>query len=104
MQSIQIALQIALDPGDAIIVPSPAWPNIVAAAGLRQAQVREIAMPFVDGRFTLDMNAIEEAARQPGTRLSSSIRPPTRPAGWPIWQRSRRCTIWPSARSVDHCR
>lgn len=81
MQSIQIALQIALDPGDTIIVPSPAWPNIVAAAGLRQAHVREIAMPFVDGRFTLDMTAIEEAARQPGTR-AIFINSPSNPTGW----------------------
>jgi aspartate/methionine/tyrosine aminotransferase len=98
MQSIQIALQIALDPGDdTIIVPSPAWPNIVAAAGLRQAHVREIAMPFVDGRFTLDMTAIEEAARQPGTR-AIFINSPSNPTGWVAdLERSRRCTIWPSA-------
>jgi aspartate/methionine/tyrosine aminotransferase len=88
MQSIQIALQIALDPGDAIIVPSPAWPNIVAAAGLRQAMVLEVAMPFVDGRFTLDMNGHRRGRQKsPKRARSSSIHPPTRLAGLPIWQR-----------------
>lgn len=81
MQSIQIALQIALDPGDAIIVPSPAWPNIVAASGLRGAEVLEIAMPFVDGRFTLDMAAIEEAAKDAKTR-AIFINSPANPTGW----------------------
>lgn len=81
MQSIQIALQIALDPGDGIIVPSPAWPNIVAAAGLRRASVHEVEMPFVDGRFTLDMNAIEEAAKDPTTR-AIFINSPSNPTGW----------------------
>lgn len=81
MQSIQLALQIALDPGDAIIVPSPSWPNIVAAAGVRQADVREIAMPFVDGRFVLDMPAIEAAAQDPKTR-AIFINSPSNPTGW----------------------
>ncbi|MFK7792167.1 MAG: pyridoxal phosphate-dependent aminotransferase [Devosiaceae bacterium] len=81
MQSIQIALQIALDPGDSIIVPSPAWPNIVAASGLRGANVREIAMPFVDGRFTLDMDAIEAAAQDPKAR-AIFINSPSNPTGW----------------------
>jgi aspartate/methionine/tyrosine aminotransferase len=81
MQSIQIALQIALDPGDGIIVPSPAWPNIVAASGLRRAQVRDIPMPFIDGRFTLDMEAIERVAAEPKTR-AIFINTPSNPTGW----------------------
>jgi aspartate/methionine/tyrosine aminotransferase len=81
MQSIQIALQIALDPGDGIIVPSPAWPNIVAASGIRQANVHEIPMLFVDGRFTLNMQAIEEQAKDPKTR-AIFINSPSNPTGW----------------------
>lgn len=81
MQAIQIALQLALDPGDNIIVPSPAWPNIVAAAGVRQTNVLDIAMRFVDGHFVLDMQAIEDAARDPKTR-AIFINSPANPTGW----------------------
>ena len=81
MQAIQIALQLVLDPGDNIIVPSPAWPNIVAASGIRQANVIDSAMPFVDGRFVLDMQAIEEAARDSKTR-AIFINSPSNPTGW----------------------
>lgn len=81
MQAIRLAVQIALDPGQRIIVPSPAWPNIVATANLQGAEVSEIAMPFVDGRFQLDLNAIEEAAKDPKTR-AIFINSPSNPTGW----------------------
>ena len=81
MQSIQIALDLVLDPGDAIIIPSPAWPNIVTASGVRGARVLEIAMPYADGRFSLDLEAIEAAARQHGTR-AIFVNSPSNPTGW----------------------
>ena len=81
MQAIQIALDLTLDPGDALIVPSPAWPNIVTAAGVRGARVLEIPMPYERGRFTLDFEAIEAAARQPGTR-AIFVNSPSNPTGW----------------------
>lgn len=81
MQAIRIAVQIAVDPGETIIVPSPAWPNIVATANLQGANVVEISMPFVGGRFTLDLNAIEDAAKDPKTR-AIFINSPSNPTGW----------------------
>ena len=81
MQSIQIALNIALDPGDSLLVPSPAWPNIVAAAGVRGALVHEVPMPFVDGRFTLDLEAMERAAVETKAR-AIFINTPANPTGW----------------------
>jgi aspartate/methionine/tyrosine aminotransferase len=81
MQSIQLALQLTLDPGDAIIIPSPAWPNIVTASGVRGARVIEVAMPFEDGRFSLDMEALAQAAREPRTR-AIFINSPSNPTGW----------------------
>lgn len=81
MQAIRLAVQMAVDPGQTIIVPSPAWPNIVATAGLQGANVFEIDMPFVDGRFTLDLNAIEDAAKDPKTR-AIFVNSPSNPTGW----------------------
>ncbi len=81
MQAIQIALQIAVDPGQSIIVPSPAWPNIVAASGVRGVKVHEVIMPFVDGRFTLDLDAIEAHAAEPNCR-AIFVNTPANPTGW----------------------
>lgn len=81
MHAIKIALDIALDPGDGLIVPSPAWPNIVAAAGVRGATVHEVPMPFVDGRFTLDLEAMEAAAKRPRAR-AIFLNTPSNPTGW----------------------
>ena len=81
MQAIQLALQLVLDPDDAIIVPSPAWPNIVAASGVRKARVVEVPMPFQEGRFTLDFAAIEAAAKDPKTR-AIFVNTPSNPTGW----------------------
>ncbi|MEM1286976.1 MAG: pyridoxal phosphate-dependent aminotransferase [Pseudomonadota bacterium] len=81
MQAIQIAVDFTLDPGDKIIVPSPAWPNIVASAGVRGAQPVEIPMPFHDGRFSLDLAAIEKAASEPAAK-AIFINTPSNPTGW----------------------
>ncbi|MBV6656562.1 MAG: pyridoxal phosphate-dependent aminotransferase [Devosiaceae bacterium] len=81
MQAIQVAVGLVLDPGDQIIIPSPAWPNIVTAAGVRGAIPLEIPMPFKDGRFDLDLEAIEQAAKDPKTR-AIFINTPSNPTGW----------------------
>lgn len=81
MQAIRLAVQIAADPGQNIIVPSPAWPNIVATSKLQGVNVLEIDMPFIDGHFTLDLNAIEDAAKDPQTR-AIFINSPSNPTGW----------------------
>lgn len=81
MQAIRLAVQIVADPGQSIIVPSPAWPNIVATADLQGVNVREIDMPFINNRFTLDLVAIEEAAKDPKTR-AIFVNSPSNPTGW----------------------
>ncbi|MEM6381435.1 MAG: pyridoxal phosphate-dependent aminotransferase [Pseudomonadota bacterium] len=81
MQAIQIAVQMVLDPGDSLIVPSPAWPNIVTSAGVRGVHVAEIPMPFQEGRFTPDLDAIALAARDERAR-AIFINSPSNPTGW----------------------
>src|SRR5262245_33979461 len=44
MQSIQITLAMTAGEGDEVIIPTPAWPNAAAAAGITGA--RPIAVPM----------------------------------------------------------
>ena len=81
MQSIQIAVTAVLDPGEKIIIPSPAWPNIVTSAGLRGAITVETPMRFENGRFVLDLEAVEAEARNPQTR-AIFMNTPSNPTGW----------------------
>jgi aspartate/methionine/tyrosine aminotransferase len=61
MQSVQLAIQALLSPGDEVILPSPAWPNY--AAPFRMAQVRpvEVMMQFDGTRWTLDLDRLFDA-------------------------------------------
>jgi aspartate/methionine/tyrosine aminotransferase len=58
MQSVQLAIQALLEPGDEVVVPSPAWPNY--AAPLRMAGVRplEVTLDFHGSRWHLDLDRL----------------------------------------------
>jgi aspartate/methionine/tyrosine aminotransferase len=58
MQSVQLAIQALLEPGDEVVVPSPAWPNY--AAPLRMAGVRplEVTLDFNHNHWRLDLDRL----------------------------------------------
>lgn len=80
MQAIQIAFTMLAGPGDEVIVPSPAWPNVPAAVGIRGARAVEVAMAFGPSGWTLDIDRIA-AAVTPATRVIA-INSPSNPTGW----------------------
>ena len=81
MNAIMQTAQALLDPGDEIIVPTPAWPNIVEA--MRLVGGVPVAVPYRlggDGRLVLDLNDIV-ASITPKTR-AIFINSPSNPTGW----------------------
>ena len=80
MQAIQIALTALAGPGDEVIVPSPAWPNFAAAAGIRGARVVDVAMTFGNAGWSLDLERLA-AAVTPATRVIF-LNSPCNPTGW----------------------
>jgi aspartate/methionine/tyrosine aminotransferase len=80
MQAIQIVTRMVAGPGDEVIIPSPAWPNFAAAAGLCGAIPRLVPMSFGNRGWQLDMEAIE-AAVGPKTKLLF-VNSPSNPTGW----------------------
>jgi aspartate/methionine/tyrosine aminotransferase len=100
MQAIQIAATLVAGPGDEVIVPTPAWPNIPAAIGLRGARVVDLPMDFAQGGFRLDLDRLA-AAIGPATR-AIFLNTPSNPTGWTasrdelaaILALARRAGIW----------
>jgi len=80
MQALQIVLRMLAGTGDEVVVPTPAWPNFTAAAGVGGARPVEVPMRFGNAGWTLDMEQLE-AAITPRTR-ALCINSPANPTGW----------------------
>ena len=81
MNAIMQAMQALIDPGDEIVIPAPAWPNLTEAARILGGV--PVMVPYhvrPDGRFTLPLADIE-AALTPRTRMVV-INSPSNPTGW----------------------
>ena len=80
MQAIQIAVAAVTGPGDEIVVPTPAWPNISAALTVRGAKPVPVTMRFGNAGWQLDINRLFDACGA-ATR-AIFINTPANPTGW----------------------
>lgn len=80
MHAVQIAVRLVAGPGDELVVPTPAWPNFVAAIGVSGARPVCVAMDLSEGRFSLDLDKLA-AAITPKTK-ALVINSPANPTGW----------------------
>ncbi len=100
MQAIQISVRLCLGPGEEILVPSPAWPNIAGAAIAQGSVPVPVALREESGRFALDVGDLE-AAITPSTR-AIFVNSPANPTGWvanrqtleAILDLARRHNLW----------
>ena len=81
MNAIMQAAQALLEPGEEMVIPSPAWPNLAEA--VRVTGGVPVTVPYrvlPDGRFSLPLADIE-AALTPRTRVVM-VNSPSNPTGW----------------------
>ena len=81
MNAIMQAAQALLEPGDEIVIPSPAWPNLAEAVRITGGV--PVTVPYrvqPDGRFSLPLADVE-AALTPRTRVLV-VNSPSNPTGW----------------------
>ncbi|MBE7198159.1 MAG: aminotransferase class I/II-fold pyridoxal phosphate-dependent enzyme, partial [Parafilimonas terrae] len=81
MNAIMQAAQALLEPGDEIVIPSPAWPNLAEA--VRVTGGVPVSVPYrvdAEGRFSLPLSDIE-AVLTPRTRVVM-VNSPSNPTGW----------------------
>jgi len=100
MQAIQIAIAALAGTGDEVIVPSPAWPNFAAAAGISGADPVFVPLDFDGECWKLDLDKLLGAVG-PATR-AIFINSPSNPTGWTasleelraILAAARRLGLW----------
>jgi len=79
-QAIMQAFQAVISPGDEVIVPFPAWPNLVEIVRILGGKVVPVHYRVSDSGFTLDLDDVY-AAVTPKTKIIS-INSPSNPTGW----------------------
>jgi aspartate/methionine/tyrosine aminotransferase len=80
MQSIQTAMHMTAGAGAEVVIPTPAWPNAAAAAGVAGAKPVLVPMSFGNDGWTLDFERLTSAIT-PRTRAIVVVSP-SNPTGW----------------------
>jgi aspartate/methionine/tyrosine aminotransferase len=81
MIGVALALQAILNPGEAVAVVTPIWPNILAAVKVAGGQVRQVPLDErPDGGFRLDLAKLEAALD--GNTRALFVNSPGNPTGW----------------------
>jgi len=79
--AIMQVFQAILEPGDEVIVPVPAWPNLLEIVGILGSKIVPVFYDRgEDGQFHLDLNKLF-ATVTPKTR-AIAINSPSNPTGW----------------------
>lgn len=80
MSAIKETMQMLLNPGDEIVVPSPCWPNVAAAAEIMGGIVKPVMLTFGNRGWTLDIEKVM-AACGPKTKIIF-VNSPGNPTGY----------------------
>jgi aspartate/methionine/tyrosine aminotransferase len=80
VQALNLGIRCVLDPGDEVLVLTPAWPNGTSSAMMANALVTQIPHPLCGERYRIDFDALE-AAVTARTRLLLYTSP-SNPLGW----------------------
>ena len=67
--ALHLAVRAFSSEGDAIIVPSPIYPNFNKAVLHANRELSHVEMQIEDGRWVLDMQAFEIACAQPNSKM-----------------------------------
>ncbi|HET7715122.1 MAG TPA: pyridoxal phosphate-dependent aminotransferase [Bauldia sp.] len=80
MQAIQIASRMVAGPGDEVLVPTPAWPNISAAIAINGAEPVDVPLTFGNAGWALDLDRLFDSATDRTRAIF--INSPANPTGW----------------------
>ena len=87
VNGLMLASQALVEPGDEVVVVTPAWPNLEAQPLIMGAKIRRVALRVQAdgpraGAWTLDLDALL-AALTPATRMLI-VNAPNNPTGWTL--------------------
>ena len=95
MSALQVALQCVVAEGDAVVIPSPVWPNLPSAAEILGAEIRRVPLRPRCGSWSLDLDELFAACASNTCALL--INSPNNPTGWTLQDDEQR-------QIVDFCR
>jgi aspartate/methionine/tyrosine aminotransferase len=80
MTALAVALQCIVAEGDSVVVPSPVWPNLPAAAEILGAEIARVPLRPRRGVWSLDLDELFAACKTNTSTLL--INSPNNPTGW----------------------
>lgn len=80
MAALAVALQCIVAEGDAVVIPSPVWPNLPGAAEILGAEIARVPLRPHCGRWSLDLDELFAACKPNTSALL--INSPNNPTGW----------------------
>jgi aspartate/methionine/tyrosine aminotransferase len=80
MSALAIAMQCVVDQGDAVVVPSPVWPNLPSVAEILGAEIIRVPIHNKENQWHLDIDELFSVCK-PNTR-ALLINSPNNPTGW----------------------
>ncbi|WP_137123641.1 pyridoxal phosphate-dependent aminotransferase [Roseomonas sp. HF4] len=95
VNALMLVAQALLDPGDRVVIPMPAWPNMDGIARVLGARVAPLPLRIENGLWRVDLDELL-AAVTPATRLLF-LNSPGNPTGWTLSAAEQRIIL-------DHCR
>ncbi len=95
MTALALALQCIVAEGDAVVIPSPVWPNLPAAAEILGAEIARVPLRPRCGHWRLDLDELFAACKPNTSALL--INSPNNPTGWMLQDAEQRLIL-------DFCR
>lgn len=82
MQGIMLVMQALIDPGDEVVVVTPAWPNLAGAARVMGGIVCEVPLSLWNDGWRLDVERVFDTCGEKTRAIC--INSPSNPTGWVI--------------------
>jgi len=95
VNALMLVAQALLSPGDRVVIPSPAWPNMDGIARVMGAEVTDMPLRLMNGIWRADLDELL-AAITPETKLLF-LNSPGNPTGWTLTSAEQRAIL-------DKCR
>ena len=95
VSALMLASQLLIEPGDAVVIVTPLWPNAVEIPKIVGGRVTCVSLEVNDGRWSLPVDKLLTALA-PGTRMLV-LNSPNNPTGWTIPRAQQEAIL-------EHCR
>ncbi len=95
VNALMLVAQALLDPGDEVVIPMPAWPNMDGIARVMGARVTPLPIRILNGAWRVDLDELL-ATVTPATRMLF-LNSPGNPTGWTLTAEEQRTIL-------EHCR